>query len=242
MSILQAITFDLDDTLYPERDFVLSGFRAVAGWVEIHLDIPARAGFVELRNLFEQGVRGDTFNRWLAAHRLADGDLVARLVRVYREHIPQIQPFPKVPALLQRLHHRYHLGLISDGCLAVQQRKLAALGLSGYFDAVVFSDEWGPEAWKPSPYPFQVVLERLGVEASRTVYIADNPTKDFLGAHQTGLWTVWVRRPGGVYSHLNPPSPQHAPDVEIVSLTELENTLQKLEELVWCKSPCPHPI
>jgi putative hydrolase of the HAD superfamily len=241
MSGWQAVVFDLDDTLYPERDFVLSGFRAVAGWTETHLGIPAHDGFAELRNLFEQGVRGDTFNRWLAAHGLADEGLVTQLVQAYRGHTPRIAPFPEVPGLLQRLHHRYHLGLVSDGYLAVQQRKLAALGLSGYFDAVVFSDEWGAGTWKPSPYPFQVMLECLGVEASWTAYIADNPAKDFLGAHQAGLRTVWVRRPGGMYSHLNPPSPQHAPDVEIASLTELESVLKKLEELVRCKSQCPLP-
>ncbi len=232
MPALQAIIFDLDDTLYPERDFVFSGFRAVAGWAETHLDIPAHDGFAELRSLFEQGVRGDTFNHWLAAHRLADDGLVTQLVQVYRGHTPQIKPFPEVLPLLQSLHRRYRLGLVSDGYLAVQQRKLAALGLSSYLDAVVLSDEWGAEAWKPSPYPFQVVLERLGAEASRTVYVADNPTKDFLGARQAGLRTVWVRRPGGVYGHLNPPSPQHTPDVEIAALTELESVLQKLEELV----------
>ena len=37
MSGLHAIIFDLDDTLYPERDYVLSGFRAVAQtYAQIH--------------------------------------------------------------------------------------------------------------------------------------------------------------------------------------------------------------
>jgi hypothetical protein len=37
----RAIVFDLDDTLYPERDYVLRGFRAVAAWSDPNLGIPA---------------------------------------------------------------------------------------------------------------------------------------------------------------------------------------------------------
>src|SRR4030066_168009 len=36
----RAIGFDLDDTLYPERAFVLSGFGAVAGWIEAAVGLP----------------------------------------------------------------------------------------------------------------------------------------------------------------------------------------------------------
>lgn len=222
MNRWQAIVFDLDDTLYPERDYVFSGFRAVAAWAEAQLGIPAGQGVAELRYLFEQGVRGDTFNRWLAAHDLGPDSLVPQLVQVYREHEPRLVPFPEVPQLLASLHRRYGLGLLSDGYLPVQQRKLAALGLAHHFDAVVFSDEWGRAAWKPSIKPFQAVLQRLAVDAENSVYVADNPAKDFLGARQVGTFTIWVRWSGGEYTHLDPPSPQHAPHLTLTSLLELE--------------------
>jgi FMN phosphatase YigB (HAD superfamily) len=96
---------------------------------------------------------------------------------------------------------------VSDGHLAVQERKLAALGLAGYFDAIVWSDEWGRGAWNPSPRPFEVVLARLGVDAARAIYVADNVTKDFLGARRWGMATIWVRRPGGEYASRDPPHP-----------------------------------
>ena len=53
----RAIVFDLDDTLYPERDYVLSGFRAIARWAAEHLRIPAEDGYRELAELFAAGVR-----------------------------------------------------------------------------------------------------------------------------------------------------------------------------------------
>ena len=227
MPALRAIVFDLDDTLYPERAYVLSGFRAVAVWAEERVGIPADQGFAEFCRLFEEGVRGDTFNRWLENHESNPDDWVPQMVQVYREHDPRITSYPEVPILLQRLRPRYRLGLVSDGYAEVQKRKLAALGLTSYFDVLVLSDEWGREAWKPNARPFEIVLQKLGVTGPEAVYVADNPNKDFLGARQVGMWTVRVRRPEGLYSHLEPPSPEHAPNVEIGTLSDLEAWLMR---------------
>ena len=228
MPALRAVIFDLDDTLYPERSFVLSGFRAVAMWAEEHLGISADQALTELYQLFEGGIRGNTFNRWLESHGLKDEDWVPQMVQVYREHEPHIEPYPEVPVLLRRLRLHYRLGLVSDGYAKVQRRKLTALGLASCFDVLIFSDEWGREAWKPNSKPFEIALERLKVTGSEAIYVADNPTKDFLGARQVGMWTVRVRRPDGLYSHLEPPSSEHAPDIEIETLDRLEVVLQKL--------------
>ena len=225
MSRWRAIIFDLDDTLYPERDYVLSGFRSVAEWGQQHLGIPVDRGFSELHKLYVAGIRGDTFNRWLAHHGIPSEEIVQELVRVYRDHWPTIRCFPEVPTLLGSLRRHFRLGLVSDGYLEVQQRKLSSLGLAGHFDAIVFSDELGRESWKPSMKPFIKVLTKLNVPPSVAVYVADNPVKDFLGARQAGMSTIWVHRPDGEYTHLRPPSAAHAPDYKVTSLTELEQLL-----------------
>lgn len=230
MPALRAVIFDLDDTLYPERSFVFSGFRAVADWVQIHLGIQHDHAFAELSRLFEEGVRGNTFNRWLASRGLQSDSLVSQMVQVYREHHPRIAPYPEVPELLQRLRQRYRLGLLSDGYLETQRRKLIALGLATFFDVVVFSDEWGRESWKPSPLPFQVVLERLGITGTEAVYVADNPQKDFVGARQLGIYTVRVCPAEGMYSLVKPYCPEHAPDVDIETLKSLEIVLTEIED------------
>jgi putative hydrolase of the HAD superfamily len=221
----QAVVFDLDDTLYLEKSFAFSGFRAVSAWAETHLGIPAAQGLAEMKGLFEQGVRGDTFDRWLSGHGLSADSLVSQLVHVYRAHEPVLAPFPEVPEVLASLQGRYRLGLLSDGHLDVQRRKLAALGVAHYFDTVVFSDEWGREAWKPSAVPFEAVLRQLGTGAGESIYVGDNPVKDFFGARQVGMFSVQVRRPGGEYADLEPPTAQHAPHRIATSLVELEQVL-----------------
>jgi putative hydrolase of the HAD superfamily len=224
----QAVIFDLDDTLYPERDYVLSGFRVVSLWAEAHLRISAARGFAELQALFDQGVRGNTFDRWLASHNTQTNGVVQTLIEVYRNHEPTVTPFPEVPALLSLLKNTCLLGLLSDGYIEVQHRKLYALNLAHYFDAIVFSDEWGREAWKPSVKPFAEILARLRTEAGVSIYVGDNPTKDFLGARQSGMFTIWVKRPEGFYASKQPPTAKHAPDLTLESLVELKAFLSSV--------------
>jgi len=223
----QAVIFDMDDTLYPERDFVLSGFTVVATWAERVLGIPADEGYGLLARLFAEGVRGDTFNRWLAAWHVAQPErFLPEMVAVYREHEPQIRPFPEIPSLLQQLRATCRLGLVSDGYLDVQRRKLRALGLAGCFEAIVFSDEWGRAHWKPDPKPYVVVLKKLGILPEQAVYVADNPKKDFLGARRIGMATIRFCFPSGEYAHLEPPSSEHAPDMVTNSLAGLRQLLR----------------
>jgi putative hydrolase of the HAD superfamily len=230
MKRLRAVVFDLDDTLYPEREYVLSGFREVAAWSEAHLDLAEESSYKELEALFLSGLRGNIFDVWLASHSLIEDSLISTLVRVYREHEPAIGPFPEIPSILQGLKAGYRLGLLSDGWLGVQRRKLAALKLSRYFDCIVFSDEWGREAWKPNVHCFNMLLERLAISAAEAVYVGDNPTKDFLGARKAGLDTIWIRRPGLLYTHLEPATADHKPNISITSILELDSALHQLLE------------
>lgn len=217
----QAVVFDLDDTLYPERAYVLSGFRAVARWAEARWAIPATQGYEELHTLFAQGVRGDTFNRWLQQHGLDPAPRIPQLVTAYREHEPELAPFAGIPALLARLQLTRPVGLVSDGYLAVQRRKFAALGLAHHFGAVVFSDSWGRAAWKPSPVPFRAVLDQLGAHPEGAVYVGDNPKKDFLGARRLGMATIRLRLLDGEHYTLEPTGDEYAPDRTVGSVADL---------------------
>jgi putative hydrolase of the HAD superfamily len=220
----RAVIFDLDDTLYPERTYVLSGYRAVAAWVEARTGCPAANVYASLRGLFCRGVRGDTFDRWLVEqdlpHALAPG-----MVDVYRAHRPEIDLFPGVRQTLDGLRPATRLGLLSDGHHAVQRAKLQALGIQELFAAVLFTDELGREFWKPSTVPFERVLGLLGVSPDDCVYVGDNCAKDFFGARRTRLSTIWVRYSGGDYCRRQPPAPAYAADLVADSLPELNALL-----------------
>jgi putative hydrolase of the HAD superfamily len=226
----RAVVLDLDDTLYPEAAYVRSGFRAVAARAQETLGVPAAEGEAELVALFEEGVRRDTFDRWLAARGLGGDVAVGDLVAAYRAHAPEIAPFPGAGALLRRLRaDDSAVGLLSDGDPAVQGRKLDALGLRDAFDAIVVTGELGPDAGKPSPRGFEAVLRGLGgAPPGEAVYVSDNPAKDFVGARRAGMRSIRVRRPGGIYAHLEPETPEHAPDAEVSGLDEVPSALERL--------------
>jgi putative hydrolase of the HAD superfamily len=223
---LEAVVFDLDDTLFSERSYVLSGFRVVAAWLEREHGVDEERAFAGLQELFERGVRLNTFDVWLAGRGLTEEVAITDLVEVYRAHAPTIAPASGVPELLERLGGRTKLGLVSDGYASVQRKKFEALGLAAHFDAVVFSDDLGREFWKPSPRPFEVVAEALGVDPSECVYVSDNPLKDFIGARLVGMATVRLRRSDGVYAQIDPPSEAHAPDVELPDIASVGGLLE----------------
>lgn len=225
MTKLQAVIFDMDDTLYLERDFVFSGFAAAAAWAEAELGIPQAEGIAQLKAYFTAGVRGDTFNRWLADHGLEVDPWLGQMVAAYRQHRPSIAPLPDAEATLQALQGKYRLGLITEGYRAVQQAKLEALGLQHYFEEILIGGEDERESWKPNPRPFQILLDRMGIEPEAAVYVGDNPFKDFLGARRAGMGSIRLRHPQALHAQIEAVDNDHAPDHEIGGLDELVGLL-----------------
>lgn len=226
----KAIIFDLDDTLYPERSYALSGFSAVARWAEGQFGIPHAEGYAELRRLFEAGVRGDTFDRWLEQRGLGEHEVVPEMVRVYRQHAPELAPFPDARPVLNQLRTEHRLALITQGYRPGQQRKLEALALTEYFDPTVIMGEEERAKWKPGQEPFERALSAMEIRGPESAYIGDNPLKDFKGARELGMATVWVRRPEGEHAGKVPPTAEYAPDVEVPDLAAVPAALERLAE------------
>src|SRR5439155_11242228 len=67
--------------------------------------------------------------------------------------------FPDVLRTLDRLHRRYHLGIITNGMTEIQREKIQRLGLEPYFDIILISQEVG--LTKPDPRLFRMAIERV---------------------------------------------------------------------------------
>ncbi len=222
---LSAVLLDLDDTLYPERDFVHGGFRAAAKLLADQLQRDADELFGLLADQFQRGVRGSVFDAMLSELNVSHApNLIDELVRAYRLHEPQLTLFADADRLLSLLQPRYGLGILTDGPADVQRRKVKALDLQHRVEAIVYSDDFGREHWKPSSIPYLELLRRLHAEPSHAVYVGDNPKKDFVGARRLGLQTVRVRRPNTEHTHLEP-QPGFEADHEITSLDDLSDWL-----------------
>ena len=223
----QVVAFDLDDTLYPEGQFVHSGFGAVARWADRQLGISEPIGLAELQRYFEAGIRERVFDLWLEEHDLPPDPWVPVMVQVYRNHVPRIELYPGARECL--VHQRTvgrQIGLVTEGYAGVQRAKIHALALEALLDVVVITDENSRKEWKPSPHPFQQLVEGTRAVPERILYVGDNPAKDFQGARGLGIATVRMRVSGGLHSSEDPLSPSQAADWEVASFPQLEELLE----------------
>lgn len=221
--MIRAVVFDLDDTLFSETDYVLSGFKAVSEWIE--QKYPVTGFFEKAQDFFEKGNRGTIFDLTLGHLGIPySANIISEMVKIYREHIPDISLFEDAKWALDYFGKSKKLGIITDGYLTTQKNKVSALGIEDLFDVIVYTDELGRDKWKPCVIPYRKVMEVLCYEGSKCAYIADNPAKDFITAKALGWLTVHIKRPIGQYCKLIPEKGYEA-DKEIVSLYDLNNII-----------------
>lgn len=224
--MIKALVFDLDDTLYLEKSFVLSGFRAVGGWLHENYGL---SGFEEAAaRLFYKGYRGNIFNQaFLELNFEYSYPLITIIVELYRNHSPEINLLEDAAWALRSLSKTYKLGLLTDGHLITQKNKVSVLGIEHYFKAIVYTDEFGREHWKPSTIPFNLLLNKLECSSCECVYVADNVVKDFFAPRQLGWKTIQVCREDGVYG-AEVARDGYQADLKIATLYELESLLLTL--------------
>lgn len=188
---ITSVIFDLDDTLYSEKQYVRSGYKAVAK------RMGNKALADKLWRYFEKGK--PAIDELL--NEMNCKDKKAECLEAYRFQKPDICLYDGVNELLERLKHNYKLGLITDGRPEGQKAKIKVLGLDKYFDEIIITDELGGiDFRKPNPRAFQILAERFREEYNRMCYIGDNIHKDFIAPEMLGMEWIWFRNPDGLYS------------------------------------------
>ncbi len=224
--MIKVVVFDLDDTLYLERDYVKSGFKAV----DTFLQKKRIEGFFQAAwAYFETGGRGDTFNKVLDQLGITyDKAFILGLIAIYREHKPAISLSPDALNVIEKLKGEYSLGLITDGFEIAQNNKIEALQLRQKLDRVVVTDELGSGGayWKPHAKPYEIIQSHFAVPHSDCVYIGDNVKKDFVMANKLGWKTVQICREGGEYTEQDLPV-DYLADFKIPTMEELPKLLSR---------------
>jgi HAD superfamily hydrolase (TIGR01549 family) len=120
--------------------------------------------------------------------------------------------------VLQRLHEKYKLGLISN--FAIPECGWALLnkfGLKRFFDIVIISGEINKR--KPSPEIFEKALKALDVKASRAVFVGDMLDLDVMGPKSVCMKTILIKRKAVENADIKP-------DRIITHLSELLTVLE----------------
>lgn len=187
---LDAVIFDLDDTLYSEKDYVRSGYRKIAE----HFAKPEL--FDQMWKVFERG--GKAIDEVLEANGLeAEKE---KALHIYRFQEPDIVLYPGVEAMIVRIRMTKRVGIITDGRPEGQNAKLNALRLRSLVDEIIITDELGGvECRKPNPAAFIQMQKIMAAPFEAMCYIGDNIRKDFIAPENLGMRSVYFKNSIGLY-------------------------------------------
>lgn len=219
----RAVLFDLDGTLRLNRPAGFDVFYNVLGsyglkigeaqrrqatrWVhaywadsdDLHADMLEAGGSMArlYRRFADRHMAVIGIDR---SRRLSLLDVVSSRMR--DEYRPESVVPDGVPAMLESLAQAgYRLGLISNREVGLRESS-ENHDLSRHFELILEAGE--VRRWKPHPAIFWEALQRMGVEASDSVYVGDNFFADVIGARAAGLQSILVD-PGRIFPEADCP-------------------------------------
>lgn len=189
----KGVIFDLDDTLYSEKQYVKSGYKKIAEYIG-HQEAEEK-----LWNYFLEGKPAiDAYLIEIGAENKK-----AECLDIYRSQMPEINLYDDVAELFQSLKENdIKVGIITDGRPEGQRNKIKALGLEKLVDDIIITDELGGVQFrKPNDISFRIMQCRWRVPFEQMVYIGDNLGKDFQAPRQLGMRRIYIMNEEGLYTN-----------------------------------------
>lgn len=192
---IKGVIFDLDDTLYSEKQYVRSGYKKIGEYLD------KEDAAEKLWNYFEAGKPAiDVY-----LEEINEVEKKAQCLAVYRNQTPEITLYNGVKEMIKELKNKgIKVGIITDGRPEGQRNKLKALGLDTMLDDIIITDELGGIQFrKPNDISFRIMQNRWRIPFEQIIYIGDNPNKDSLAPRQLGMRWKYFANMDGLYSYDN---------------------------------------
>ncbi|VVC06055.1 Glyceraldehyde 3-phosphate phosphatase [uncultured archaeon] len=215
---MKAVLFDLDYTLCDADQYYLGAFRDVSNYIQ------------EKHGLSNEEIYKFLVNRWrekttsyshlfddLLEHLNLHNENVQTIIKIFNSHEldSEFELYPDVIPTLRKLRSQgYKLGIVTDGNVERQMRKIQKLELEKLIDNVTYTKNTEP---KPSSIPFETALGVIKIKPSSAIYVADNPFVDFKGAKTIGMKTARILR--GMFA-------------DITLNEHVDFTIEKLDEIL----------
>jgi putative hydrolase of the HAD superfamily len=204
---IEGIAFDLDGTLYPNYRLYIRLFpflftggtrllwamgkaRNILRGQDVRSAKPPLPGDPVGEGFYDLQAR-------LMAEILGEDPAVVRdrterlIYRGWEPLFRRIAPFKWVRQTLEELKAAgYKLGLLSD---FPPETKLAALGLDGFWDALICSESVG--RLKPDPAPFLALAKAMALPPERLLYVGNSLPYDIIGAKNAGMQAALITSP-----------------------------------------------
>jgi putative hydrolase of the HAD superfamily len=195
--MIKGVVFDLDNTLLDfmkMKEFAVKA--AIKGMIEAGLKVNEDKSYIEINSIYEEfGWENqkvfDVFLEKTIGH-VDNKFLAAGIVAYRRAREANLMAYPNVNKTLMALSKSgIKLGVVSDAPSREAWMRIYYLNLYHYFDVVITFDDSGER--KPSPIPFQLALDGMGLRPEETIMIGDWPERDVVGAQQIGMKTAFAR-------------------------------------------------
>jgi len=228
LSNLEAILFDLDDTLVQTTYFNDQSLAAVAKVLEDrHIELALSEQ--EVRDLILKVKIQYGTAHWKVFEELEKGlgihdrKILTELTLAYDlAEDNNIRLFPGVTELLKFLIQKgIKTGIVTNGDSYRQWKKLILTGIQDVFDVVIISEEVGIE--KPDPSIYRRALYSLEVESNDAMFVGDKPDTDITGANRAGVISIRVRQ--GRNAKVEPANDDEKPDIDLPSIDILRTYL-----------------
>lgn len=221
---IRSLIFDLDDTLYCEKDYVLCALKNVSLYLSGKYKINYADIYDRTCTIFREKGRGKIFD--ILCREYGIDENINTLVDIYRSTEPVLKLYDDSIFLLKKaVKKRIKLGIITDGNSKVQWNKVKALNLEKYMDKIIVTDDYGKGHSKPDKKPYIDMIKFLDVSPGSCLYIGDNPYKDFIGAKKLGIKTVRIIREQGENRYVLKDK-EHEADYIIRDLKELSDCIK----------------
>jgi len=217
---MNVIFFDLDNTLYDSEIYYDRAFKSISEFLQKEFKVEQESSFDFLYSNWKKttSMYNQMFDDVIDKFDLKIS--TSDLVKIFNEQeVYESDLFSDTIPVLQRLSNKFKLGIITDGDVSRQKRKLENCKLRDFVNFVIYTKEIEP---KPSPKPFQHALNQLSSSAIRPFYVADNPKIDFKGAKQLNFSTIRIIR--GEFQNIN--SDEYV-DYSIETLYEIEKIIEE---------------
>jgi putative hydrolase of the HAD superfamily len=205
--------FDLDDTLYPEIEFLKSAYHELCN--EIAHENTQNV-YNEMLDIHFSG--GNAFKFLIEKYPALNLSL-EKLLYLYRNHYPKITLREGVLEMLHEIKSRgSRIGVITDGREVTQTNKINALGLKKLVDKVVISEKFG--ASKPVSALYESFMEPD--YKRHFFYFGDNISKDFISAKKLGWTCIGILDPQNIHKlNITDVANDYLPHVFIKSFNEI---------------------
>ena len=142
--------------------------------------------------------------------------------RYYEEQLGVGHYFlPGAEALLQALHGRYRLFIMSNGTTAVQKGRIESAGIAPLFEAIFLSEQIG--FVKPQREFFDTCFATIdGFDPREAILFGDSLSSDIQGGRNAGILTCWFN------PHGKAQDPAIRPDFEVSTLDAFPRLLEQL--------------